>query len=62
MDYLSIISVFLSEGVIVTVVSFYLDKKKDANAKLNSIMDDKYRSLLVFVACVIDIDREDILP
>lgn len=62
MDYLSIISVFLSGDVIVTVVSFYLDKKKDANAKLNSIMEDKYRSLLVFMACVIDIDREDILP
>lgn len=57
MDYLSIISAFLSGGVIVTIVSFYLDKKKDATTKLNSIMEDKYRSMLVFMACVIDIDR-----
>lgn len=57
MEYLTIISAFLSGGVIVTIVSFYLDKKKDATTKLNNIMEDKYKSLLVFMACVIDIDR-----
>ena len=57
MEYLPIISAFLSGGVIVTIVSFYLDKKRDTTSKLNGIMEDKYRSLLVFMACVIDIDK-----
>jgi len=57
MNYLPIISAFLSGGVVVTIVSFYLDKKKETAAKLNNIMEDKYRSMLIFMACAIDIDR-----
>ena len=57
MEYLPTIGAFLSGGLIVTIVGYFLDKKKDAAAKLNGIMEDKYKSLLVFMACVIDIDK-----
>lgn len=57
MEYLPTILAFLGGGVMVTIVGYFLDKKKDAATKLNGIMEDKYRSLLVFMACAIDINR-----
>ncbi len=57
MEYLPTILAFLGGGVMVTIVGYFLDKKRDAATKLNGIMEDKYRSLLVFMACAIDINR-----
>lgn len=49
----------LGLGSIVTAfVSNWLDKKKEVELNLASILEDKYRSLLVFMACVLDIEKK----
>ena len=49
----------LGLGSIVTAfISNWLDRKKEVELKLASILEDKYRSLLVFMACVLDIEKK----
>jgi hypothetical protein len=49
----------LGLGSIVTAfVSSWLDKKKEVELNLAGILEDKYRSLLVFMACVLDIEKK----
>jgi len=49
----------LGLGSIVTAfISNWLDKKKEVELKLSGILEDKYRSLLVFMACVLDIEKK----
>jgi len=44
-------------GVIVAILQYFLDKRKEIDLGLNRIMEDKYRSLLVFMACALDIKK-----
>lgn len=45
-------------GVIVIVVQFIFDHKKEMSIRLHSIKEDKYRSLLIFMACSLDINKK----
>ncbi|MEX2410240.1 MAG: hypothetical protein WD607_02510 [Candidatus Paceibacterota bacterium] len=45
-------------SVVTAFVSSYLDKKKEVELNLAKILEDKYRSLLVFMACVLDIEKK----
>lgn len=60
MDYTQII-IGLSGGLIgglaVAVAQHFLDKKKEIELSFNKLMEDKYRSLLVFMACALDIKK-----
>lgn len=60
MDYAQII-IGLSGGIVggigVAVTQHFLDKKKEIELSFNKLMEDKYRSLLVFMACAIDIEK-----
>ncbi len=60
MDYTQIIIGLLGGligGITVAVVQYFLDKKKEIELNLNKLMEDKYRSLLVFMACALDIEK-----
>ncbi len=60
MDYTQIIiglSGGLVGGIAVAVIQHYLDKKKEIELSFNKLMEDKYRSLLVFMACALDIQK-----
>lgn len=61
MDINIIISLVAGLGfgsIITAFVSSRLDKKKEVELKLASVLEDKYRSLLVFMACVLDIEKK----
>lgn len=45
-------------GVVATYLKSLLDKKKELDISLNKITEDKYRSLLVFMACALDINKK----
>ena len=45
-------------GVIATFLKSYFDKTREIALNLNKITEDKYRSLLVFMACAIDINKK----
>lgn len=60
MDYTQIIiglSGGLVGGIAVAVIQYFLDKKKEIELSFNKLMEDKYRSLLVFMACALDIEK-----
>ena len=44
-------------GVVVAILQHFLDKRKEIDLELNKIMENKYRSLLVFMACALDIKK-----
>lgn len=44
-------------GVVVAILQHLLDKRREIDLALNKILEDKYRSLLVFMACVLDIKK-----
>lgn len=61
MDISIIISLFAGLGfgsVLTAVVSSFLDKKKETDLNLARILEDKYRGLLVFMACALDIEKK----
>lgn len=61
MDINIIISLFTGLGlgsILTTFVSSYLDKKKENDLNLARILEDKYRGLLVFMACALDIEKK----
>ena len=45
-------------GVVVSFVQNYLDKNKQLNLNLNKLTEDKYKNLLIFMACVLDINKK----
>lgn len=59
-DYTQII-IGLSGGLIggsaVALVQSILDKRKQIELSFNKLMEDKYRSLLIFMACALDISK-----
>ena len=54
---ISIISAFIG-GIVATYLKAFLEKKIDIELNLNRITEDKYRSLLIFMACVLDINKK----
>lgn len=44
-------------GIVVAIVQHFLDKKKEIELSFNKLMEDKYRSLLVFMTCALDIEK-----
>ncbi len=49
----------LGIGSIATAfISNWLDKKKETELNLSKILEDKYRGLLVFMACALDIEKK----
>lgn len=45
-------------GVIATYLKTFLEKRKELNLNLKKITEDKYKSLLIFMACVLDIKKK----
>jgi len=61
MDINIIISLFAGLGfgsILTAIVSSFLDKKKETDLNLARILEDKYRGLLVFMACALDIEKK----
>lgn len=44
-------------GIIATYLKTFLEKKKEIDINLKKISEDKYKSLLIFMACVLDIEK-----
>jgi deoxyadenosine/deoxycytidine kinase len=44
-------------GVIATYLKAFLEKRKEIEINLQKITEDKYRSLLIFMACAIDFNK-----
>ena len=44
-------------GLIVAIIKYFLDKKREIQIRLNQLMEEKYRSLLIFMACALDINK-----
>lgn len=44
-------------GVIVTIVRYFLDRSMQTRLKLNDTLEEKYRGLLIFMACALDIEK-----
>jgi len=58
MEYLiSLLSAFLG-GTLVAFIQYFLDKNKQRVFRRSEILEDKYRSLLVFMACALDIKKK----
>jgi len=45
-------------GIVATIIKSFLDKKREIDLNLNKITEDKYRSLLIFMACALDISKK----
>lgn len=61
MDIKIIISLLAGLGfgsILTAIVSNALDKKKERDLNLARILEDKYRGLLVFMACALDIEKK----
>jgi hypothetical protein len=44
-------------GVIATYLKSFLEKKKEIEINLKKNTEDKYKSLLIFIACAIDFEK-----
>ena len=44
-------------GIVATYLKAFLEKKKEIEISLKKITEDKYKSLLIFMACAIDFDK-----
>ena len=53
----SLISALIG-GIIVAVVENFLDKRKEIDINKNRITEEKYRSLLISMACALDISKK----
>jgi hypothetical protein len=61
MDISIIISLIAGLGVgsiLTALVSSFLEKKKENDLNLARILEDKYRGLLVFMACALNIEKK----
>jgi acyl-CoA hydrolase len=45
-------------SIATSIISGWLDKKKQMDLTLARILEDKYRGLLVFMACALDIEKK----
>lgn len=45
-------------GISVALLQSSLEKKNQININLNKIMEDKYKSLLIFMSCSLDIKKK----
>ena len=45
-------------GIVATYLKTFLEKKKEIEISLQKITEDKYKSLLIFMACAIDINKK----
>lgn len=60
MDYLSVTISLISGligGATATYIKTLLEKRKEIELSLQKITEDKYRSLLIFMACAMDIEK-----
>lgn len=48
----------ITGGIVATYLKTVLEKKKEIEISLQKITEDKYKSLLIFMACAIDIDKK----
>jgi hypothetical protein len=44
-------------GIVATYLKTFLEKRKEVEINLKKITADKYKSLLIFMACTIDFDK-----
>jgi hypothetical protein len=44
-------------GIIATYLKTFLEKRKETEINLQKITEDKYKSLLIFMACAIDFNK-----
>lgn len=44
-------------GIVATYLKAFLEKKKEIEISLQKITEDKYKSLLIFMACAIDFEK-----
>lgn len=61
MDKTQIVIGFISAfigGIIAVYLRAFLEKRKDIELNFHKITEDKYRSLLVFMACALDINKK----
>ncbi|MFW0715844.1 hypothetical protein [Pedobacter sp. N23S346] len=45
-------------GILATYLKSYLDKKNEIELSKQKINEDKYRSMLIFMACALDINKK----
>ena len=45
-------------GIVATYLKTFLEKRKEIEISLQKITEDKYKNLLIFMACAIDIDKK----
>jgi hypothetical protein len=60
MEYTQIIislSSAIIGGIVATFLKTFLEKRKDIEISLQKITEDKYKSLLIFMACAIDFTK-----
>lgn len=60
MDKTQLFSTLLSGligGILATFFKSYLDKKNQVELNKQKINEDKYKSLLIFMACILDINK-----
>ncbi|WP_299836128.1 hypothetical protein [uncultured Tenacibaculum sp.] len=53
-DIISVISLLGLGGVLGAWIRYLLDKRKDTYVKIQSINENKYRSTLIFMRCLLD--------
>ncbi len=44
-------------GIVATYLKAFLEKKKEIEISLQKITEDKYKGLLIFMACAIDFEK-----
>lgn len=44
-------------GIVATYLKAFLEKKKEVDISLQKVTEDKYKSLLIFMACAIDFEK-----
>ena len=55
--FVSLISAVIG-GIVATIIKSFLDKKREIDLNRNKMIEDKYRSLLIFMACALDISKK----
>lgn len=58
MDILTSLISAIIGGIVATILKAYFDKKKEVDISLMRLTEEKYRSLLIFMACALDIDKK----
>jgi len=53
----ALVSAFIG-GILATYLKSYLDKKSQIELSKQKINEDKYRSMLIFMACALDISKK----